>query len=121
MKEKTDENGVYQLNLKDLAQLSRIEDVETRNKILKNAADSRQIQWKVEAEIKNREREKNKKIIVELLEAAGIKKATKEIERKRYTEEVKDKKSIPLDKEPPEELNIHGTNLFWLESWEEFA
>ena len=29
VKEKTDENGVYQLNLKDLAQLSRIEDVET--------------------------------------------------------------------------------------------
>lgn len=52
------------------------------------------------------------------MEAAGIKKATKEIERKRYTEEVKDKKSIPLDKEPPEELNIHGTNLFWLESWD---
>ena len=118
VKEKTDENGVYQLNLKDLAQLSRIEDVETRNRILKNAADSRQIQWKVEAEIKNRERAKNKKIIVELLKAAGIKKATKEIERKRYTEEVKDKKSIPLDKEPPEELNIHGTNLFWLESWD---
>lgn len=118
VKEKTDENGAYQLNLKDLAQLSRIEDVETRNQILKNAADSRQIQWKVEEEIKNREREKNKKIIVELLEAAGIKKATKEIERKRYTEEVKDKKSIPLDKEPPEELNIHGTNLFWLESWD---
>ena len=85
VKEKTDENGAYQLNLKDLAQLSRIEDVETRNQILKNAADSRQIQWKVEAEIKNREREKNKKIIVELLEAAGIKKAPKEIEKKKYT------------------------------------
>ena len=113
VKEKTDEDGAYQLNLKDLAELSRIEDVETRNRILKDAADSRQIKWKVEAEIKNKEREKNKKIIVELLEAAGIKKATKEIERKRYTEEVKDKKSIPLDEEPPEELNIHGTNLFW--------
>lgn len=87
VKEKTDEDGVYQLNLKDLAELSRIEDVETRNRILKDAADSRQIKWKVEAEIKNKEREKNKK-------------------------------SIPLDKEPPEELNIHGTNLFWLESWD---
>lgn len=87
VKEKTDEDGVYQLNLKDLAQLSRIEDVETRNRILKDATDSRQIQWKVEAEIKNREKEKNKKIIIELLEAAGIKKATKEIERKRYPED----------------------------------
>lgn len=43
VKEKTDEDGVYQLNLKDLAELSRIEDVETRNRILKDAADSRQI------------------------------------------------------------------------------
>lgn len=58
VKEKTDEDGVYQLNLKDLAELSRIEDVETRNRILKDAADSRQIKWKVEAEIKNKEREK---------------------------------------------------------------
>lgn len=113
VKEKTDENGAYQLTLKDLAELSRIEDIETRNRILKDATDSRQIQWKVSAEIKNAEKESNKKIIIELLTAAGIKKATKEIERKRYTEEVKDKKSIPLDKEPPEELNIHGTNLFW--------
>ena len=71
VKEKTDEDGVYQLNLKDLAELSRIEDVETRNRILKDAADSRQIKWKVEAEIKNKEREKNKKIIVELLEEAA--------------------------------------------------
>lgn len=92
VKEKTDENGVYQLNLKDLAQLSRIEDVETRNQILKNAADSRQIQWKVEAEIKNREREKNKKIIVELLEAAGIKKA-------------------------PKRINIRGKELYYLDGW----
>ena len=117
VKEKTDENGVYQLNLKDLAQLSRIEDVETRNRILKDATDSRQIQWKVEAEIKNREKEKNKKIIIELLKAAGIKKATKEIERKRYTEEVKDKKSIPLDKEPPKKINIRGKELYYLEGW----
>ena len=117
VKEKTDEDGVYQLNLKDLAQLSRIEDVETRNRILKDATDSRQIQWKVEAEIKNREKEKNKKIIIELLEAAGIKKATKEIERKRYTEEVKDKKSIPLDKEPPKRINIRGKELYYLDGW----
>lgn len=67
VKEKTDEDGAYQLNLKDLAELSRIEDVETRNRILKDAADSRQIKWKVEAEIKNKEREKNKKIIVKQL------------------------------------------------------
>ena len=117
VKEKTDENGAYQVNLKDLAQLSRIEDVETRNRILKDATDSRQIQWKVETEIKNREKEKNKKIIIELLEAAGIKKATKEIERKRYTEEVKDKKSIPLDKEPPKRINIRGKELYYLDGW----
>lgn len=77
VKEKTDENGIYQLTLKDLAELSRIEDIETRNRILKDATDSRQIQWKVEDTIKNAEREKNRKIIVELLEAAGIKKIHK--------------------------------------------
>ena len=111
VKEKTDEDGAYQLNLKDLAELSRIEDVETRNRILKDAADSRQIKWKVEAEIKNKEREKNKKIIVELLEEAGIKKATKEIEKKKYTAELKDVKTFSLDKEPPKKINIRGVDI----------
>ena len=117
VKEKTDENGAYQLNLKDLAQLSRIEDVETRNQILKNAADSRQIQWKVEAEIKNREREKNKKIIVELLKAAGIKKAPKEIEKKKYTAELKEVRTFNLEKEPPKRINIRGKELYYLDGW----
>ena len=117
VKEKTDEDGAYQLNLKDLAELSRIEDVETRNRILKDAADSRQIKWKVEAEIKNKEREKNKKIIVELLEEAGIKKATKEIEKKKYTAELKDVKTFSLDKEPPKKINIRGKELYYLDGW----
>ena len=117
VKEKTDENGVYQLNLKDLAQLSRIEDVETRNRILKDATDSRQIQWKVEAEIKNREKEKNKKIIIELLKAAGIKKAPKEIEKKKYTAELKEVKTFNLEKEPPKRINIRGKELYYLDGW----
>lgn len=98
-------------------ELSRIEDVETRNRILKDAADSRQIKWKVEAEIKNKEREKNKKIIVELLEEAGIKKATKEIEKKKYTAELKDVKTFSLDKEPPKRINIRGKELYYLDGW----
>ena len=117
VKEKTDENGVYQLTLKDLAVLSKIDDVEKRNEILKNAADSRQIQWKVEAAIENAERERNKKIIVELLEEAGIKKATKEVEKKRWTNESKERKSFSLKKEPPEKINIRGKELYYLEGW----
>lgn len=117
VKEKTDENGIYQLTLKDLAELSRIEDIETRNRILKDATDSRQIQWKVEGAIKNAEREKNKKIIVELLEAAGIKKAPKEIEKKKYTAEVKEVKTFNLEKEPPKRINIRGKELYYLDGW----
>ena len=108
VKEKTDENGIYQLTLKDLAELSKIEDIETRNRILKDATDSRQIQWKVEDTIKNAERKKNRKIIVELLEAAGIKKSTKEIEKKKYTSEIKTVKTFDLEKEPPKKINISG-------------
>ena len=84
---------------------------------MKDAADSRQIKWKVEAEIKNKEREKNKKIIVELLEEAGIKKATKEIEKKKYTAELKDVKTFSLDKEPPKKINIRGKELYYLDGW----
>ena len=117
VKEKTDENGVYQLTLKDLAVLSKIDDVEKRNEILKNAADSRQIQWKVEAAIKNAEREKNKKIIVELLKAAGIKKAPKEIEKKKYTAELKEVRTFNLEKEPPKRINIRGRLSIRIRIW----
>ena len=72
---------------------------------------------KVEAEIKNREREKNKKIIVELLEAAGIKKAPKEIEKKKYTTELKAVKTFNLEKEPPKRINIRGKELYYLDGW----
>lgn len=117
VKEKTDENGIYQLTLKDLAELSRIEDIETRNRILKDATDSRQIQWKVEDTIKNAERKKNRKIIVELLEAAGIKKSTKEIEKKKYTSEIKTIKTFDFEKEPPKKINISGGDLYYLDEW----
>lgn len=84
---------------------------------MKDATDSRQIQWKVEGAIKNAEREKNKKIIVELLEAAGIKKAPKEIEEKKYTAEVKEVKTFNLEKEPPKRINIRGKELYYLDGW----
>lgn len=62
---------------------------------------------------------KNKKIIVELLEAAGIKKAPKEIEKKKYTAELKDVKTFSLDKEPPKKINIRGKELYYLDGWDE--
>lgn len=117
VKEKTDENGIYQLTLKDLAELSRIEDIETRNRILKDATDSRQIQWKVSSEIKNEKKENNKKIIIELLAAAGIKKSTKEIEKKKYTSEIKIVKTFDLEKEPPKKINIRGEELYYSDGW----
>ena len=51
------------------------------------------------------------------MEAAGIKKAPKEIEKKKYTAELKEVKTFNLEKEPPKRINIRGKELYYLDGW----
>ena len=51
------------------------------------------------------------------MKAAGIKKAPKEIEKKKYTAELKEVKTFNLEKEPPKRINIRGKELYYLDGW----
>lgn len=60
---KKEEDGCFQMTLKDLYELERIEDVEIRNKILKEAKDSRELVWKAQNAVKEAEKAKKVKQI----------------------------------------------------------
>lgn len=70
LKEKNDDDS-FQLSLKDLYALEQIENVKTRNKILKEARDSKDLVWKAEQAVRDIKREKRKKEIIAFLKERG--------------------------------------------------
>lgn len=85
LKKKTDEDGSFQLSLKDLYELEKIEDIKTRDKVLKQATDSRDLVWKAKQAVQDETRARNLKAFKELFKKAGIKQAPKEAENERYS------------------------------------
>lgn len=104
------ENGEFQLSLKDLYELEKIKNIETRNRILKESCDSRDLIWRAQRAANEEKEEEILKILVPKLEAAGIKKMNKGEENGRYTEKFTYKGDIDLGKEPPEEIKTEGTH-----------
>lgn len=84
LKEKT-ENESFQMSLKDMMVLERIEDATERNRILKEATSSSQLSWKVDSFIREIEKEKKKKELIRLFEENGINEVPKSYERESYT------------------------------------
>ncbi len=75
---KAEEN--FQLSLSDFDELGKIKDVSKRNEILMNVSSSEELKRKVSYALEIARRQKNKDDIIDLLEAAGIKKGPKGIE-----------------------------------------
>lgn len=75
LKGKTDEDGDFQLTLKDLYILEKIKDLDEKNDLLKKATSSENLQWLVNDAIeKHNEKEQEERIIAEC-ERLGIEKA----------------------------------------------
>lgn len=108
------EDTCFQLSLTDLYVLEKIEDVETRNKVLKDARSHEQIIWKVEAAIRDAKRKKVEKALIEKLEALGVKKAPKKAENEIYTSKWNRVKEFHLDKEIPKKITLKGKELYYL-------
>lgn len=95
--------GCFQLSIKDLCELEKVEDIATRNRILSQARDSRDIVWRAQSAAADEKREKRAAAIIGMLEAAGLKKAPKKAEHEMYTgkwETVKEYSLNPDGKEP---------------------
>lgn len=98
-------NDSFQLSLKDLYELEKVEDIATRNKILKEASSSRDIVWRAQSAVSEAARKKREAAIIKLLDEAGIEKAAK-YEQERYSGKWDVVKEYSLDKDVPKSLGI---------------
>ena len=120
---KKEKDGTFQLSLKDLYELEKIKDIETRNKILKESNDSRDLVWKAhqaaDQEIINERYAK----LEEMFKSEGIKKAPKKVvESGRWSQDWKhlhewDLKDKDLDMSIPEDALKKITKECYYVKW----
>lgn len=113
IKKKTKDN-CFQLSLTDLYALEKIEDIETRNKVLKEATNHQQLIWKVENAVIEAKRKKTEDAIIAKLTELGVKKAPKKAEGELYGSKWDTVKEFSLDKKVPEKIALKGKELYWL-------
>lgn len=102
--QKKEKDDNFQLTLKDLYELDKIEDIATRNKILNEASSSRNIAWKAQSAAREEQRTKAAAALIAKLKEKGIKPAPKSVENERYSSKWESIKEYDLDKEIPEEI-----------------
>lgn len=98
----------FQLSITDLIALERIKDMKTRNEILMNATDGRDLIQKVDIEIERAKRRENFELYKVQLEAMGITEAPKKVQEARYTNKYEQIAYYSLDEKPPLKINIKG-------------
>ena len=79
IKEKEDDES-FQMSLKDMYELEKIDDVKERNQILSKATSSSNLKYEVERTVKERERKKVKEEIRSKLKELGIPETTENIQ-----------------------------------------
>ncbi len=105
LKEKEADDG-FQLSLKDLYELEKVEDIAERNKILKEARNSRDLIWKASSAATEAARKKRAEPLIKMLEDAGIEKAPKKAEQEIYTLKWEGVKEYSLNHDIPKKLGI---------------
>lgn len=105
LKEKETDDG-FQLSLKDLYELEKVEDIAERNKILREARNSRDLIWKASSAATEAARKKRAEQLIKMLEDAGIEKAPKKAEQEIYTVKWEGVKEYSLDNDIPKKLGI---------------
>lgn len=115
-KEKDDS---FQLTLKDLYELEKVEDIAMRNKILREARDSRDIVWRSQNAAAQAKRDKVQKQIVEMLEKSGVKKAPEKAKDEQYSGKWETVKDYDLEKDAPKQLRLpkEEKELYYLEDY----
>lgn len=93
LKEKEDDEA-FQLTLKDMYELERVEDVDERNKILSQASSSENLKYRIEQNIRDKQREKKGEELVALLKEKGVQQS--EIDMRGYTPGYENVDSISL-------------------------
>lgn len=110
---KKEADDSFQLSLTDLYELEKIKDVKTRNKILKNARDSRDLIWRVQSAVLEAKREKNKKQIIEMLKKLEVEEAPAKAANELYSGKWEVVKEIELDKDVPSQIKLSKKEQFY--------
>jgi len=79
IKKKEDDES-FQMSLKDMYELEKIDDVKERNRILSKAASSSNLKYEVERTVKEQERKKVKEEILSKVKELGIPESTENIQ-----------------------------------------
>ena len=107
----------FQLSLNDLYALEKIEDVKARNKILKEARDSRDLLNKARYAENEQTKEKNAKTIIEMCAKRGIKAAPKGAENEFYSGKWNTVNQYNLMDKPPKQLKLKDGELFYCQKY----
>lgn len=105
LKKKEQDEG-FQLTLTDLYELEKVKDIKTRNKILKEASDSRNLASRAQSAVAEAKRADNAKTISAMLKKLGVKKAPKEVENEQWSGKWKTVKEFELDKDAPKQIKL---------------
>lgn len=104
--QKKEKDDSFQLSLKDLYELEKVKDIKTRNKILKESRDSRDLVNRAHNAVSAAKREKNAKAIGIMLKKLGVEKAPKETENEMYSGKWKTVKEFELEKDAPKQIKL---------------
>lgn len=107
LKEKEDNEG-FQMSLKDLYELEKVSDVETRNRLLKEARNSSDLAFRAQQAAKEEKRKKTMEQLIVMLEEKGIKPAPKKAENEQWNGKWDKLKQYDLEKELPEEIKVQA-------------
>ena len=109
----------FQISLKDLYALEQIKDMETRNKVLREATSSENLAQRIEREKREEKRKANKAVWLELFKSRDIKEEPELAND--WGQKYHEVKSIDLDEKPATRLKIDGVEkdepLFWCEKY----
>lgn len=106
------ENG-FQLSLTDLYELEAVKDIRTRNKILKEAYDSKNLVQRARNAAKEEKRDKNAEEVIKLFKKLKeeVKEAPKNLSV--YDSRYERVKEIDIDKEVPKNIKLTGKGPFF--------
>lgn len=94
----------------DLYELEKVQDIEKRNEILKNASSSREIAWKAKQAVKEEKIKKNAQTVSKILEEKGVKAAPKKAKEERWIGKWKEIADIDLSQwEDQTKINLPDT------------
>ena len=94
----------FQLNLTDLTRLEKVSNIATRNKILKEARDSKELAWKAQSAAEEEKRAKVTKKLVAMAKKEGIAPAPEGTDREMYSGKWNTVKEYSLTEDAPELL-----------------